>query len=254
MKLPSEPAVFSPRAYLEAVGVDPDQGIEEQVIVVFNADVFALVAELLGVEGQSHAGRGRRPFFRLSEATRVADPPPGRFLLSGDGGPVAAMAVETAAARGARSILGLGYAGSLHTEVRPGDLVVAHAAIRDEGTSQHYLPAGCPATADFELGAALLAAARRRRKTHSGLIWSTDAPFRETAAAIEGWRRLGAVAVEMETAATLACARSLGLPAAVLQVISDDLSDLTWRPAYEAAHQGLTDAVQALVETVRERR
>jgi uridine phosphorylase len=93
--------------------------------------------------------------------------------------------------------------------------VVIDRALRDEGTSYHYVSPSDYADADAGV-VARAAAALEKSKQHFfvGATWTTDAPFRETPAAIEAARSKGVLAVEMEAAALYAFARASG--AAVL--------------------------------------
>jgi purine-nucleoside phosphorylase len=87
--------------------------------------------------------------------------------------------------------------------------VVIDRALRDEGTSYHYLPPAEFAEADHALVELAMQASRDTRQTiHRGAAWTTDAPFRETAAAIERARARGILAVEMEAAALYAFAEA----------------------------------------------
>jgi uridine phosphorylase len=91
--------------------------------------------------------------------------------------------------------------------------VVIDRALRDEGTSYHYLP-----PADFAEADPVLVETAMRGLTALGLpiyrgaTWTTDAPFRETATAIEQSRDRDVLAVEMEAAALYAFARARGKP------------------------------------------
>ncbi|HEV2390940.1 MAG TPA: nucleoside phosphorylase [Verrucomicrobiae bacterium] len=78
-------------------------------------------------------------------------------------------------------------------------------ALRDEGTSYHYLPASDYA----EIRPDVLRFARRALKgtevaIEEGSVWTTDAPFRETKEAIALARKERLLAVEMESAALYA--------------------------------------------------
>ncbi len=87
--------------------------------------------------------------------------------------------------------------------------VLIDRALRDEGTSHHYLPPSLFSEADRALAdRAWRALAALREPVHRGLAWTTDAPYRETAAAIASARTQGALAVEMEAAALYAFARA----------------------------------------------
>ena len=90
-------------------------------------------------------------------------------------------------------------------------------ALRDEGTSLHYLPpdpsgfAAAPAGPLLDAVEASLHAAGLAAAIHRGPTWSTDAPYRETAAAIAHAASCGVLAVEMEAAALYAFAQARGV-------------------------------------------
>jgi purine-nucleoside phosphorylase len=83
-------------------------------------------------------------------------------------------------------------------------------ALRDEGTSHHYLAPGAfavmPEPALIDAAAERLAAEAPEITVLRGATWTTDAPFRETAEAIGAARSAGCLAVEMEAAALYAFA------------------------------------------------
>lgn len=79
------------------------------------------------------------------------------------GAPAAAGLLEQAIANGCRSFVACGGAGALRPELTPGHLVVLSSAVRDEGTSHHYLPPGRTVDADPRAVAVLEAAGRARR-------------------------------------------------------------------------------------------
>jgi purine-nucleoside phosphorylase len=86
--------------------------------------------------------------------------------------------------------------------------VLIDRALRDEGTSHHYLPPSLFAEADPDLlNRAWPALAALPVAVHRGATWTTDAPYRETDHAIAQARAHGALAVEMEAAALYAFAR-----------------------------------------------
>ena len=84
--------------------------------------------------------------------------------------------------------------------------------MRDEGTSHHYAPPSEYGEADAGLVAIAVEAVKGRdQRVIVGSTWTTDAPFRETAEAIEAARSKGALAVEMEAAALYSFARAAGV-------------------------------------------
>jgi purine-nucleoside phosphorylase len=96
-------------------------------------------------------------------------------------------------------------------EVGPGLRCASRRALRDEGTSYHYLP-----PSDYSEADAQLATLARETLTAAGIsvqvgaTWTTDAPFRETQEAIDAALHTGILAVEMEAAALYAFARANG--------------------------------------------
>ena len=81
---------------------------------------------------------------------------------TGIGCPSAAIAVEELARIGADTFIRVGTSGAIAPGIKTGDLAIVSGAIRDEGTSSHYLPIEFPAVADFQVVAALRRAAIKR--------------------------------------------------------------------------------------------
>ena len=125
------------------------------------------------------------------------------------GASFAVLVAEELFASGCQFLISVTSAGQIVDEGQPPYFVVIDRALRDEGTSYHYLPPAEFAEADPGLVSiaqrAVLAAGVPLRR---GASWTTDAPFRETAAALETARTHGILAVEMEAAALYAFARA----------------------------------------------
>jgi uridine phosphorylase len=123
------------------------------------------------------------------------------------GAPFAVLVAEEMFASGCKLVVSVTSAGQILAVRPPPYFVLATRALRDEGTSYHYLPA-----ADYaRIQPGVLAFARRafageRVALEEGAVWTTDAPFRETERAVSLAQRDGLLAVEMETAALYAFA------------------------------------------------
>ncbi len=121
------------------------------------------------------------------------------------GGPYAVLIAEQLHASGARLIIGLTSAGRVAPDLALPGLVVATSAIRDEGTSYHYLPpareVGCPAKITRAIERELCGTGLAVR---SGPVWTTDAPYRETSGQLQQRAREGVLAVEMQAASLFA--------------------------------------------------
>ena len=142
---------------------------------------------------------------------------------TGIGGPSAAIAVEELIMSGADTFIRVGTSGGIDLKVVGGDLLVASAAIRSEGTSHEYIPDDYPAVADFEVVSALKAAGDELstdedgNRCHVGVVHSKDNFYGEidpnnTAvapklnAAWEGYAKCGCLTSEMEAAAIFSVA------------------------------------------------
>jgi uridine phosphorylase len=129
------------------------------------------------------------------------------------GAPFAVLVAEELFASGCQFLVSMTSAGQIAQTETPPYFVLIDRALRDEGTSYHYLPPSEFARAEPGLAdAAMAACAPLALPIHRGASWTTDAPFRETAAAIENCRARNILAVEMEAAALYAFAESRRRP------------------------------------------
>jgi uridine phosphorylase len=129
------------------------------------------------------------------------------------GAPFAVLVAEQMFASGCRLLISITSAGQVADIGPPPYFIAIERALRDEGTSYHYLPPGEYADADAELvGLAERSVRATGLAVHRGPTWTTDAPFRETAEAIALAKRLGALAAEMEAAALYAFAAARRKP------------------------------------------
>ena len=112
--------------------------------------------------------------------TGSLDGVPVAVCSTGIGGPSAAIALEELVECGADTFIRVGTSGGIVDEVCGGDIVIATAAIRQEGTSREYLPIEFPAAADFSVVSALRDAAAKLGFTHHiGVIQSKDSFYGE---------------------------------------------------------------------------
>ncbi|HEX4178393.1 MAG TPA: nucleoside phosphorylase [Rhizomicrobium sp.] len=129
------------------------------------------------------------------------------------GAPFAVLVAEQLFASGCRLLISMTSAGQISPIAPPPYFMLIDRALRDEGTSHHYLPPSTFAAADPALAARAFAAiAKLRVPVHRGKTWTTDAPYRETEEAITAARTHGALAVEMEAAALYAFAQARRRP------------------------------------------
>ena len=129
------------------------------------------------------------------------------------GAPFAVLLAEQLFASGCRLLLSVTSAGQLVSSGPPPYFVIIDRSLRDEGTSHHYAAPSTFASADETLvQSARRAAGDAGLSVVVGGSWTTDAPFRETATAIEAAKSKGLLAVEMEAAALYSFAAARNAP------------------------------------------
>lgn len=140
------------------------------------------------------------------------------------GGSFAVLVAEQLFASGCEVVMSIASAGQITDVGPPPYTILIDRALRDEGTSYHYLPAGAHVDADPALaGMAERAFAAAGCPVLRGTTWTTDAPFRETEGAIETHRRDGVLAVEMEAASLYAFAAASRRPILCLAHVTNQL-------------------------------
>ena len=140
---------------------------------------------------------------------------------TGIGGPSASIAMEELYRCGADTFVRIGTCGGMQTEIKSGDIVIATAAVRMEGTSREYAPIEYPAVANLDVTNALVEAAKEKGFVyHTGVVQSKDSFYGqhepeampvgyELINKWEAWKRMGCLASEMESAALFIVAGKL---------------------------------------------
>jgi uridine phosphorylase len=208
------PSLFTPEALVAAVRAErlrSEESVPAVCVLDFDGDLTdALIAEEAARPCPAWACF-HTTLYRVAVDGRVCGLIPRTI-----GGPYAVLVAEQLAVSGASVVLGLTSAGGIAEALPIPGVVVAEAAVRDEGTSFHYLPPGDRVTADPAVVEAVEAAVRAAGlPVRRGLVWTTDAPYRETAPAVASRRAMGALAVEMQAAALLAFGVARSFPVGV---------------------------------------
>jgi uridine phosphorylase len=160
------------------------------------------------------------------------------------GASFAVLVAEELFASGCRFLVSLTSAGQVTPAGSPPYFVVIDRALRDEGTSYHYTPPTEFSEADpFLVEAAAKALAGLRAVV--GPSWTTDAPFRETAEAIEAARAKNILAVEMEAAELYAFARARGVQVLCLAHVTNTMGQ-TGEDFEKGEADGTRDALTVL--------
>jgi uridine phosphorylase len=142
------------------------------------------------------------------------------------GAPFAVLVAEQLFASGCRLLVSVTSAGQINPIGPTPYFVLIDRALRDEGTSYHYLPGSTFAEAPdtWLLDRVERAGRSLPEKLHRGSTWTTDAPYRETEAAIARARDLGTLAVEMEAAALYAFSATSGHPVVCFAHVTNSMA------------------------------
>jgi uridine phosphorylase len=217
---PTPTAVIEPGHGAGTIDIPP------RVVLCFFQDVIEkVVAE--------HGGRqideliseiGHNPIYEVSYGgARLA------VVHPGVGAPLAAGFLDELIARGCRSFVACGGAGVLVPDIALGHVIVPTAAVRDEGTSYHYMAATREAEPSARAVDALVAALGHHHVPFvTGKTWTTDGLYRETRSKVTRRVAEGCLTVEMEAAAFFAVAAFRGVAFGQLLYAGDDLSGDAW--------------------------
>jgi uridine phosphorylase len=255
MSIPNKPGKHIGKAVIEPAkviyerkqsGLHPSSPVPAGAIICYDSSLWQWIGTL---PGRVECDGWLRGSYLL--------PHGGSWILvskaAGFGAPTAVMTLEELVAFGITKFVNLGAAGGLQKNMQIGDIVICDRAIRDEGTSHHYLPDGKYAYACKDLTEGLCAASARKgipyRKATS---WTIDAPYRETVEELRFYRNEGVATVEMEASALFAVGTHRGVSVSSIFAISDILSEDDWNQGYhsEEKNEGLKQIFEVALETI----
>lgn len=217
----------------------PVEHFPETVISVFSHRLFASVAALL--EGQviaeTHDADGVWPVYAVHYREKRLG-----FCKARVGAPACVGQFEDIIAMGAKRIILLGNCGVLDRKIEDCSIIIPTKAIRDEGTSYHYLPAEDLIDVNTRYIPEFIEVLREFGYPYvRGVTWTTDAFYRETPAKVAARRRMGAVCVEMECAAMQAVCNFRGVEFFQYFYAGDNLDHPQWDPRSLSGHSRLSD-------------
>ncbi len=217
---PTPEAVIEPRRVIQPIDAP------EHCVLCFFQDVIAQVcrehnARVIATQKSEMA---EHPLYEISvDGRRLA------FFHPGVGAPLAAGLLEEVIALGCRKFIACGGAGVLDRDIAVGHIIVPATAVRDEGTSYHYLPPGREVSANPQGVAAIEKVLTARGFSYIvAKTWTTDAFYRETPAKVQLRKEEGCLTVEMEAAALFAVAQFRGVTLAQILYGGDDVSSSEW--------------------------
>ena len=219
---PERTAMLEPAMVVD----DAAASAPEAAVICF----FREIVDELGTTGTRLDRAGILPDFGVSSLYEIdRDGHRLAVIFPGVGAPLAVAAVEEAIARGCRRFVAVGGAGALLPDLVLGHAVVVSSAVRDEGTSYHYLPPSREIDGDARSRDVLESVLRERDIPFvTGKTWTTDGLFRETPERVRRRRDEGCITVEMEASAFFALARFRGVALAHLLSAGDSLAGEEW--------------------------
>ncbi len=147
----------------------------------------------------------------------------------GIGAPFAATSLENMIALGFSSFIACGACGVLDGSIPPGNLILPAQALRDEGTSHHYLAPSQTVSMNPQALEALRATLNEQGVSYlETTSWTTDALYRETQTKVALRKEQGCGVVEMEASALFAVAAFRKVPLGLLLYGGDDVSGEAW--------------------------
>lgn len=230
-------ALTSPKKLLEyqrQIGRVPEGPCPKRVILCYQSSFMERVTATL--PGHWSSGVFRRIYW-LDDVPGIAI---GEY---GIGAPRVVYSMEMLIAWGVQDFISIGTAGAIANDLKIGDLVGCDRAIRDEGTSHHYLPMG--RYVDASDGGRF-----SKKFPRTGTSWTIDAFFRHTKEEITAYQKEGVLTVEMEASAIFAVGQLRNVQVGAGFVISDLLFGEEWDPHFkkEPIERGLDRLLKMAIE------
>jgi uridine phosphorylase len=206
--------------------IKPRPDMPEHGVICFFFDVINHFAEqkLIRRITAIRTEMGDHPVYELPwEGRSVA------LFHPGVGAPLAAGLTEEMIALGCRKFIACGGAGVLDREIAVGHLIIPVSAVRDEGTSYHYLPPAREVGPTPEAVAAIETVLKSRKIDYLlAKTWTTDAFYRETRKKVALRKAEGCLTVEMEAAALFAVAQFRRVQIGQILYGGDNLDGEIW--------------------------
>jgi len=217
---PGKNALINPEKQIKAID------IPEHCVICFFQDVINKLNQqkkLIRVAVQK-SEIGKHPVYVFEfQDQNIA------LFQPGVGAPLSAGLFEEVIARGCKKFIVCGSCGVLDSEIAMGHLLVPVSAVRDEGTSYHYLPPSREVTAHPQAVKAIETVLTRNNLDYTlTKTWTNDAIYRETQKKIALRKSEGCLIVEMEAAALFAVSKFREVVLGQILYGGDDVGGKEW--------------------------
>jgi uridine phosphorylase len=143
---------------------------------------------------------------------------------TGIGCPSTAIVVEELVKIGAETLIRVGTTGALQPDIEIGDIIIATAAVRADGTTRSYLPVEYPAVANFEVVSALFQASKKmNKKVHQGIVLTSDSFYGGNNGATLRFGEANVLSIEMECSAIFTLTGLKGLRSGAILAVDGNL-------------------------------
>lgn len=195
-------------------------------ISTFSKQIIDKISSMSNVEVITNliTANGKNPVYKITYGGKEF-----AFYLSLVGAPASVSCFEEVIASGAKKFVFFGSCGVLDDDTVQQNLIVPSGAVRDEGTSYHYVAPSDEIVPDQEITQLLKECLERCGCPYTtGKIWTTDGIYRETLNTITERKEAGCIAVDMEYSALLAAAKYRRVPFVQFFYSADSLDHGKW--------------------------
>lgn len=204
----------------------PTEDVPENFVICFFQDEIDKLRESGRIRELTHlkSEMGKHPVYVFTDTEKIVG-----LFNPGIGGSLAAACFEEVIALGGNKFIACGGAGALESAYALGNIIVSSEAIRDEGTSYHYLPAGEKAFPTKRVFSEIVNYCTENKIPFTETkTWTTDGLYRETKGKVQKRVEQGCGVVEMEAASLFAVAQFRNVEIGQILYAGDDLSGDQW--------------------------
>ena len=202
------------------------EGFPKLGVSCFSKKLFdQLVDKFKGIEiALSSNGNGKLPIYKIIyEGHEIA------LFMSRVGAPACVVQYEELFAMGLEKIVVFGTCGVLDKNIDDLAIIIPNAAIRDEGTSYHYLKSSREVVVNSKYKEEFVKLLKEHAYSYMiGKVWTTDAPYRETRKKVIDRKEEGCVCVDMECSAISALAKFRNKEVFQFFYAADNLDSAKW--------------------------
>ena len=208
----------------EVVSVSP--GFPKVGVTCFSQKLFDQLVDKFEVEeiALSSNGNGKVPVYKINyEGHEIA------LFMSRLGAPACVVQYEELFVKGLEKIVVFGTCGVLDKNIDDLAIIIPNAAVRDEGTSYHYMKTSEEVEVNPKYQDEFIKLLDEHGYSYVvGKAWTTDAPYRETRKKVEDRKKQGCICVDMECSAISALAKFRNKEVFQFFYAADNLDSAKW--------------------------